>query len=183
MRSLYRLLRPAALLATSALLTATSLHAQSKPQTRQGFWISVGLGGGSIGCDDCGDSRESGGTAQISLGGTLNPRFQLGASTNAWSKKVDEVTITQSGLMALAKFYPSATGGFYLQGGLGVGQLSIGVDNLTVSTTGGSALLGLGYDWRVGTNFSITPFLNVVGGSFDQGSSNFNQLGISLTWH
>jgi hypothetical protein len=52
-----------------------------------------------------------------------------------------------------------------------------------VSEDGTSALFGLGYDWRVGTNFSVTPFLNGVAGSFDGEGANFNQLGISLTWH
>ncbi|WP_396202676.1 hypothetical protein [Gemmatimonas sp.] len=165
-----------------AMATATTVEAQGKAQTRKGFWITGGLGGGSLGCDDC-EGRESGATAQIALGGTLTPRFQLGATSNAWSKSVDGVTISQSGLMALAKFYPSATGGFFLQGGLGVGRFEVGDDSLTEGITGTSAILGIGYDWRVGKNFSVTPFFNGIGGSFDEGSANFNQLGISLTWH
>ena len=168
--------------AASTMLFTTTLSAQSKPQTRQGFWITAGLGVGSLGCDEC-DSRETGGTAQIALGGTLSPRLQLGATSNAWSKKEDGVTVTQSALMALVKFYPSATGGFFLQGGLGVGQLELKSGNISFSEDGTSALFGLGYDIRVGTNFSITPFLNGVAGSFDGDGANFNQLGISLTWH
>ncbi len=178
-------LRFARLLAAAVLAiiaTTSALSAQGKPQTRQGFWITAGIGGGSLGCDPC-DSRETGGTAQIALGGTLSPRLQLGATSNAWSKTVDGVTVTQSALMALVKFYPSATGGFFVQGGLGVGQLKLGVSNLSVTEDGTSAILGLGYDWRVGTNFSITPFLNGVAGSFDGDGANFNQIGISLTWH
>lgn len=169
-------------LGTCAALVVSPLSAQSKPQTRQGFWITAGLGGGSFGCDLC-ESRESGGAAQIALGGTLSPRVQLGASSNAWSKTVDGVRVTQSALLALFKFYPSATGGFFLQAGLGIGQLELGSGNFSVSEEGASALFGLGYDWRVGNNFSITPFLNGVGGTFDGEGANFNQIGISLTWH
>jgi len=177
-----RVLSISAVATSAVLVTGTMLPAQGKPQVRQGFWITAGVGGGSLGCDEC-TTRESGATAQIALGGTISPRLQLGATSNAWSKNVDGATLTQSALMALVKFYPSATGGFFLQGGLGIGRLELGAGNVRVAEDGASAIFGLGYDWRVGTNFSITPFLNGVGGSFDGEGANFNQLGISLTWH
>lgn len=44
-------------------------------------------------------------------------------------------------------------------------------------------IMGIGYDIRVGKNFSLTPFLNGVGGSFNGNGANFNQIGLSLTWH
>jgi hypothetical protein len=175
-----------ALLALSlspSLLASSALGAQEKPQTRQGFWISVGVGGGSLGCENCGDNRETGGTAQIALGGTLSPRFQLGASSNAWAKEVNGTDITMSSLTAIAKFYPWVARGFYLSGGLGVGRIAFKEGSVTLSEDGTSAILGLGYDIRVGKNFSITPFLNGVGASFDGNRSDFNQVGIGFTWH
>jgi hypothetical protein len=178
----FRQLLIGAIAVSAGFVSGAQLSAQSKPQVREGFWITVGAGGGTFGCDDC-DDREGGATAQIALGGTLSQRLQLGASINAWSKEEDGVTFTQSGVMALVKFYPSATGGFFVQAGLGIGRLEASSGRITVSEDGGSAILGLGYDWRVARNFSITPFLNGVAGSFDGNGANFNQLGISLTWH
>jgi len=174
--------RLAALAAMAFAMCASTLSAQGHPQTRQGFWLTAGLGAGSRGCDGC-DNRRGGVTGQLALGGTLSPRFQLGATYNMWVRDDDNVTSSQSGLMALAKFYPSARGGFYLQGGLGIGQLKTQRRNVSVTEDGTSALLGLGYDLRVARNFSITPFINVVGGSFDGNSADFNQLGFSLIWH
>ena len=173
----------AAISLSPALLTSSALEAQDRPQTRQGFWISVGLGGGSLGCENCGDDRENGGTAQIALGGTLSPRFQLGASSNAWAKEVNGVDITMSSLAAVAKFYPWVARGFYLSGGLGIGRIAFKEGSVSASEDGTSAILGLGYDIRVGKNFSITPFLNGVGASFDGNRSDFNQVGIGVTWH
>lgn len=173
----------AAISLSPALLTSSALEAQDRPQTRQGFWISVGLGGGSLGCENCGDDRENGGTAQIALGGTLSPRFQLGASSNAWAKEVNGVDVTMSSLAAVAKFYPWVARGFYLSGGLGVGRITFKEGSVSLSEDGTSAILGLGYDIRVGKNFSITPFLNGVGASFDGNRSDFNQVGIGVTWH
>lgn len=181
-RSQWALALLGALLMVAPLANAEAQDGANKHE-RRGFWISVGAGVGSLGCDECGGSRENGGTAQIALGGTLSPRFQLGVSSNAWAKTVDGVTITMTSVTALAKFYPSATGGFFLQGGLGVGGLELKEGSLSLSEDGTSAILGLGYDIRVGRNFSITPFLNGVGASFDGSGANFNQVGVSLTWH
>ena len=157
--------------------------ATENKHARQGFWLTLGGGGGSLGCDECGDTRENGGTGQFALGGTISPRFQVGASSNVWTKNVEGVTVTMSSLTAIAKFYPSATGGFHLTGGLGLGQLEFKEGSDSLKEDGTSAILGLGYDIRVAKNFSITPFLNGIGGSFDGSSANFNQFGISLTWH
>lgn len=164
-------------------VAALPLAAQERPNTRSGFWFNLGVAGGTLGCDDC-DGRESGGSAQIALGGTINSRVLLGASSNAWVKEVEGTTLSMSSLTAVVHFYPSATGAFFLTGGLGVGTLKVEDDFFgSASSSGTSAIVGVGYDWRVGKNFSITPFLNGIGGSFDGGKVNFGQLGVGVTWH
>lgn len=166
-----------------ALLVFTSTAGAQHAQTRQGFWFNVGLGAGSLGCDDCG-SRTNGLSGQLSLGGTITPRLLLGAGTNGWTKNEDGVTVTMGSLAALVRFYPSTTGGFYLTGGLGVATIDLGVDGYgSASDTGVSALLGIGYDIRVGQNVSLTPFWNGIGGSFDGYGANFGQIGLGLTIH
>jgi len=140
------------------LFPTTALGAQGHPQTRDGFWINVGLGVGSLGCDDC-TNRTSGLSGQISLGGTINPRFLLGASSNGWTKSEDGVTLTMGRLVAIARFYPSATGGLYLNGGLGIARLDLGVSNFgSDGVTGTSAILGVGYDARIRKNVSLSPY-------------------------
>jgi hypothetical protein len=54
-------------------------------------------------------------------------------------------------VVALVRFHPSATGGFFLLGGLGLGTIHLEVDGFGNDTeTGGGALLGLAYDIRMG---------------------------------
>lgn len=179
MRSMYRMAAGVALALVAFASNASAQHAQ----IRQGFWFNVGLGAGSLGCDDC-TSRTNGLSGQLSLGGTISPRFLLGVGTNGWTKEEDGVTLTMGSLAALARFYPSATGGFYLTGGLGIARLDLGLaDYGSESDTGVSALLGIGYDIRVGQNVSLTPFWNGIGGSFDGYGANFGQIGLGLTIH
>lgn len=171
------------LLAVVTSTFAVTASGQGHAQERSGFWFNIGLGTGSLGCDDC-SGRESGLSGQMSLGGTLSPRFIVGAGTNGWTKSESGTTLTMSSLTALVRFYPSAAGGFYLTGGLGVASLDLGVTGFgSASETGTAALLGVGYDYRISKNMSLTPFWNGIGGSFDGGGANFGQIGISFTRH
>ncbi|MEP6764682.1 MAG: outer membrane beta-barrel protein [Gemmatimonadaceae bacterium] len=161
----------------------TPLSAQGHPQERHGFWLTLGLGAGSLGCDEC-SSRSTGVSGQLSLGGTITPRLLLGASSNGWTKQESGVTLSMGTLTALVKFYPVLTGGFYLSGGLGIANISASTTGFgSASQTGTGAVLGLGYDIRVAKNFSLTPYLNGVGASFDGSQVNFSQIGLGFSWH
>ena len=153
------------------------------PQKRAGFWFSAGLGYGSLGCQDCG-TREGGPSGNISLGGTLSQKVLLGASSNAWVKSESGTTLTVRTLTAAIRFYPSATGGFFLIGGLGLGTVSANVSGFgSASETGAGALLGLGYDFRVGRNVSLTPYWNGFAMNSSSDNANVGQLGLAITVH
>jgi hypothetical protein len=159
-----------------------ALEAQM-PQSREGFWFNVGLGYGSLGCQDCA-GREGGLSGGLALGGTLSRKVLLGVGTNSWYKDQDGVRLTASTATATVRFYPSATGGFYLMGGLGLGVIDVAVAGLgSASETGAGAVLGLGYDVRVSRNMSLTPYWNGVGISNSDGDMNFGQIGLGLTIH
>jgi hypothetical protein len=163
------------------VLGATSAHAQHA-QIRSGFWFSGGLGYGSLGCDYCGGQRESGVTGDLSLGGTITPRFLLGVGTAGWTKSDQGSTLTVGTLDARVRFYPSATGGFFVTGGLGIGtvrQTGLG----TATETGVGTLLGIGYDVRVAKNASITPYWNGFAMKNSTTDANVGQLGLAVTLH
>jgi hypothetical protein len=167
------------------LLAASRVFAQDTP-VRQGFWFNIGLGYGSLGCQDCGD-REGGASGGLALGGTVSQKVLLGVSSNVWTKSQDGVTLTAAAVTAAIRFYPSSTGRFFFLAGLGVGSVDLrfatGNVSVSASQTGGGALLGLGYDIRVGNNASLTPFWNGVGISYSDGDANFGQIGLGLTIH
>lgn len=180
------LLSAAAVLVVSLAFTtpAAAQSIESDGPTREGFWFNLGLGYGSLGCEDCSE-RTNGLSGGLFLGGTLNQRVLLGVGTSGWTKSEDGATLTVGALNAAIRFYPSATGNFFLTGGLGYGSVELGVSGFgSESATGASAILGLGYDIRVGRNVSITPFWNgfAVRGS-DGMNANVGQIGIGLTTH
>jgi hypothetical protein len=151
--------------------------------SRQGFWFNVGLGYGSFGCRDCND-RTGSASGGLALGGTISQKVLLGVGTNGWTKSENGATLTVSTLAAVIRFYPSATGGFFLLGGLGVGVIRGEVSGLGSETqTGLGALLGLGWDIRVGRNVSLTPFWNGFAADTDDVDANVGQIGLGLTVH
>jgi len=166
-----------------ALVQPAPASAQGRPQTRSGVWFNVGLGYGSLGCDGCG-SREGGLSGGLAVGGTLSRKLILGAGTNGWSKSESGSTLTIGTLTALLRFYPSANGGFFIVGGLGLGTVSVSVSGLgSDSETGTGAVLGLGYDFRVGNNVSLTPYWNGFAVETSNTDGNVGQLGLSVTVH
>lgn len=173
----------AALAAFAIMLSIPSAASAQREHTRQGFWFNVGLGVGSLGCDDC-DDRTSSVSGQIGLGGTLSQKVTLGVMSSGWTKSEDGATLTVGTLTAAIRFYPSATGGFFLTAGLGLGSIKASVDGFgSESEAGSGAMLGLGWDFRIGDNTSITPFWNGFAAKTDNADANVGQLGVGITVH
>ncbi len=173
-------------IALAALAVLVEGVEAQQPQTRDGFYIGFGLGGGSFGCSDCTD-RESGPAATLKLGGTLRPNLLVGADISGWTKEEGGARVTHSNVVAALQFYPSTTGGFFLKGGIGVSRLeasaSGGGFSFSASDDGLGLSAGLGYDIRLGSNFSLSPYGGFAWGNFEGGSANHVQLGLGVTWH
>jgi len=165
------------------LLSAAASAQGQNAQTRDGFWFSGGLGYGVLGCDGCGN-YEGGLSGGLSLGGTISPRFLLGVGTSGWSKSEGGGTLTVGLLDARVRFYPSTTGGFFLTGGAGVGSVRISVPGFGSATeTGPGLILGLGYDYRIARNASVTPFWNGYAMRNSNIDANVGQVGLAITLH
>lgn len=176
---------PMRILAVVFALVTLSLPAaaQGNPQTREGFWVSFGFGAGSLGCDDCDDSdRVNGVNFQIRAGGTLSQRLLIGGEINGWTKSEDNATLTFSNVGPVLVFYPSATGGLFVKGALGLANVEFDLGGFSVEDNGVGLTLGLGYDARVGRNFALTPYFDIVTSSFDGASFNQVAFGLAFTW-
>ena len=114
----------------------------------------------------------------------MSERLLLGVGTTGWYKSQDGIASSVGTLDARLRFYPSIASGFFLTGGLGLGTISVGVANSSSeSETGVGLLLGLGWDIRVGSNVSLTPFWNGTAVRTSNADANFGQLGLGITVH
>lgn len=170
--------------ASAPLFSATEQSGSaSSSNGRSGFWFSGGLGIGSLGCEDC-DERETSGMLDLVFGGTLGDRLLLGGAITGWSKEEDGLELTVTSLEARLRFYPIADNGFFLSGGLGVGSIRAAFQGFGDESENGVGLtLGLGYDFRVSDNISITPFWQGTAVSAGDSDANFGSLGVAITIH
>jgi hypothetical protein len=189
------------LLGTAAALALIAAPAMAQgAHARQGFTVSFGLGGGSAGisCDDCSTDREGGVSGYLRLGGAVRPNLVIAAESHGWTKSEGSVTSQIGYLTGVAQWYPAVSSGFHVVGGAGFGMLRLDDTDPALGGTLESAGLayqfGAGYDWRVGRNFSLTPYLNFLGmaggepkldGTALGGTLNANvlQFGLGFSWH
>ena len=171
-----------ALLCTAVL--SLPAHAQANPQTRQGFWIAFGFGAGSLDCEDCGSEwdSQSGLSFDLRMGGTLSQKLLIGGEITGWTKTEGDVTATVGNIGPVLMFYPSANGGFFLKGGLGLATASVDFGSVTYDEQGTGITLGLGYDARVGRGFALTPYLDLVSTNFDNAKFTQVAFGLGFTW-
>ena len=184
--------------AAALLLVASPVFAQGAP--RQGFTVSLGLGGGSAAFSYEGSTsdRISGPSGYLRLGGAVSPSLVIAGETHGWTHSEGSVTSRVGYLMAVAQWYPQAFGGFHLLGGLGAGLLTEEDTDPTLGyelqSVGVAAQLGLGYDVRMSRNFSLTPYMNFLGmgggepkfngaGLGGSLSANVVQVGLGFSWH
>ncbi len=164
-------------------LSVSGVAQAQNAQVRDGFWVSGGLGYGLLGCQDCDGEREGGVSGGISLGGTVSPRVLLGIGASGWSKSEGGARVTVGLVDARIRFYPRAKGGLFLTGGVGIGSIEGSFGGFSATETAPGLILGLGYDWRVSPNASVTPFWNGYGMKNDNIDANVGQLGIAVTLH
>jgi hypothetical protein len=182
----------------AAVVIAQPLHAQGYPHTRSGFTISFGLGSGSatFDCDGCDTGGQTGGSGYLRIGGAVRPSLIIAGEVNGWTKSQDGTTLSVTGLNAVAQWYPNVTSGFYVLGGIGGGAITaeydLGTGILTETQRGVSYQIGAGYDWRVGRNFSLSPYASYLGVNtgdtgYSSGGDKLNakvfHVGLGFTWH
>lgn len=205
-------MRPTTLLRTAAALAllASPLAAQSRGaratvapiSTRDGYSLSLGLGGGSNGvtCAGCTTTRENGASGYLRFGKGMTPSIMAGAELNAWNKNQTNGYGRTGMLSAIAQWYPSLTNGFFAKAGAGVGRTTIEDRSTPTSpadklvSTGFGYQLGMGYDMGIARRWSITPYANYLattganatlnGVDMNQKlDANYVQYGLGLSWH
>jgi hypothetical protein len=185
---------------TAAALLLFASPALAQGAARQGFTVSFGLGAGSAAASYEGNTTErmTGPSGYLRLGGAVSPSLVVAGETHGWTYNDGTLTSRVGYLMAVAQWYPQASGGFHLLGGIGLGVTSEeDTDPLfdyDLTSVGGALQIGLGYDLRMTRNFSLTPYVNALatgGGEpklngVGQGgtlSANVIQFGLGFSWH
>jgi outer membrane protein with beta-barrel domain len=171
------------------LMVAWMVAVPARAQERHGFFMSAGLGWGSLGCDEC-TERTGGTSGNLLLGAAVSPHWVVGLGGTGWLKNLDASSGLGDGaqiwvgtLDLRARYYPSLTGGLFFTGGAGLGRNQVNAFGQHLHKTGTGALLGLGYDIPVAGSLDVSPYWNAFIIRADGSTNNAYQLGIGLTLH
>lgn len=150
---------------------AGDVFADLKPANHTGFFIGLGVGGGSLTpkLEAAGysfeDEAEAGGVGNVYLGGAIGPRLLLGLDAVAWTKKFESVEYGSDATWSFANtsaciwYYP--TDYFFLKGGpsLATASLELDVDQwkATYTENGFGVTFGAGGELRLTKKFAIVP--------------------------
>lgn len=167
-----------AMLVVSLLPGTATAH----PQTRQGFYLGLGLATGSMTETIQGNSREaiSGTGGNFRFGWVINPKFGLGLENNSW------VTSDANAIGALgtstfaASVFPVE--GLVLRAGVGVGYAGAAGDGLG-GDVGSGWTASAAYEFRVMRTFAIGPEIDYARLGFDYADNSYVNFGLLMTWY
>lgn len=156
------------------VLAPGPVAAQEAP--RRGFWLSTGMGVGRKLSDDAFVGGSWAGHARA--GGTVSPHVLIGGEV-LWVFGADaygsDIPAGRGALFLTTLLYPWRTGGFFFKGGVGYTQLN---ENLALA-----ANAGVGFDFRLSGNFSLTPGVDLLFVAGDGGSVSHLAFTVGVTWH
>ena len=164
-------------LAVGLVVAASPLQAQEA--LRDGFWGSVGGGVGFNLTENSEGERLTGFSAFARAGWALSPKFVVAGDVIGWFYSEGDVDLRRGFLGGSVLFYPSASGGFYLKGGIGGAFSDVSAGVASDGTTWGFGwALGLGYDIRVTDGLAITLGADWLFQDVDTFTRSNNQLGM-----
>jgi hypothetical protein len=170
------------LLLSAAILLPASLNAQNQDAGVR-LWVSGGAGGGwsRVSCAICRTQRTLGPAGYLRIGVTARDGLLIGTEVNAWTRDRGDDREWTKAIGAVAYLYPRAKGPLFVKGGIGYVGFSADGD---VSTGSVGVQLGSGYEFRVGRNWYITNYLNLIASSFGSlhvdGTSAVGDVGLTL---
>ena len=146
-----------------------------RESSRRGLWLGLGFGAGGESFDLTPSTGYSDvlyrPTVSFRIGGTVSPHLRLGGEVLSWINEVGPAVESLSSALFIAQLYPFSRSGLYLKGGLGIGRNAVDFDDgYNEGDTGFAALVGAGYELRLGRRFFLNPSVDLVGHRYNNGS-------------
>lgn len=164
-----------------ALIISLPDTGQAQSFSREGVFVGLGLGAGSLGGANF-TGREGGISGFLRAGRSLNDVIMVGGELEAWSKSEEGVSVTNGAMLAVIYVYLDPSLGLYLKSGLGIATIEIDTGILgSTRENGRSFTLGTGYDFGIGDRLALTPYARFQINNFPQNSTNFFALGLGFT--
>jgi opacity protein-like surface antigen len=176
---------------------ACGASADPYPQKRDGFYLGLGLGGGtgavslSGGGASLSSDRRGGAVGSLRFGWALHPQLSLGVESNAWARTENGATVSFSVATVGATYFPNPEQGIFLRAGVGGGSerlsASSGAVSASASQNGFGFTAGTGYEMRLTPHWTLGPALDFGYVSVDafggKVSANYVNFTAAMNWY
>jgi len=149
---------PLALVLAMLAITPGSAGAQS------GFSWAVGGGAARnrVDCETCAEIKHYWGVSGfIRGGGAVSEHVTVGGELHFWQAEIEGNDAYVRGIQGLVQWYPSSSGGFFGQVGLGLSRIrssfDVGGETVRGAETGLNVSAGVGWDFPLGKGIYLTP--------------------------
>jgi len=166
---------------------ASAALAAMHPNTRDGWFIGLGVGGGSAGLTGNGASsdREMGSAGSLRAGYMLNPKWAIGFESNIWFKTIDGVEWTFGTYAFGVSVFPAE--GLVLRAAVGAGDaeaaFSQGSSTVTATENGFGLTAGAAYEFRIARTFALGPQVDYSLVNLDSFDVNYVNFGVQVNWY
>ena len=170
------------------LMAGTSVAATEETQ-RSGFWGGIDVGAGYV--ERSVGSLESDGTdiyMGFKAGYALHPRVLAGLELSGWNQQATDRDDDTKGeglmqVFLISRLYPMRDSNLFAK--VGGGWVRQWVNGPAGKSTldGWGATVGVGYDYSLGENWAVTPFLNYSFGKAEDQKHQAVTLGVGLSFY
>ena len=173
------------------LLGPVTSLAGSHPQKHHNFFIgfNAGVGVADVTFAEGQSEGNSGGAANVRIGGAIRNNVLLGAELTGWVRKENGHPIGMANALFALTYFPSD--GFYIRAGMGLGDTHFmdksGAIPESKDEFGVAYAAAIGYEWRLTGKLAVGPqveynWLSVHGELIDKASYLNTTLGFNWYW-
>lgn len=173
----------------AVLFMAGPAGAAAEETQRSGFWGGIDIGAGYV--ERAVGSLESNGTdiyMGFKAGYVLHPQVLAGLELSGWNQQATdrEDPTRGEGLMQvflISRLYPMGDSNLFAK--IGGGWVRQWVNGPAGKSTldGWGATVGVGYDYSLGRNWAVTPFLNYSFGKAEDQKHQAVTLGVGFSFY
>jgi len=173
----------------AVLFMAGPAGAAAEETQRSGFWGGIDIGAGYV--ERAVGSLESNGTdiyMGFKAGYVLHPQVLAGLELSGWNQQATdrEDPTRGEGLMQvflISRLYPMGDSNLFAK--IGGGWVREWVNGPAGKSTldGWGATVGVGYDYSLGRNWAVTPFLNYSFGKAEDQKHQAVTLGVGFSFY
>jgi hypothetical protein len=146
------------------LVLAMIAMAPGSAGAQSGFSWAVGGGAARnrVDCETCAEIKHYWGVSGfIRGGGAVSEHVTVGGELHFWQADIEGNDAYLRGIQGLVQWYPSASGGFFGQVGLGLSRIrnsfDVGGETVRGAETGLNVSAGVGWDVPLGKGIYLTP--------------------------